>query len=786
MAIEINSNNNKANSIGFNDDTANLNLPQDTVQDALEKLDSRVDVNEATISQLQAPDATTISSLSTLTDVTIESPVDQEVLQYDGTSWVNTIVAGASTIEDIGDLGNVTITNPLDNQVLTYNGTGWVNEEANSPGLSSVAINDLTDVNIDSPNDLEILTYDSATNDFINRTAGEAGLATSTHVHSASDITSGTFIDSRISETNVTQHESALSINESQIADLGVYLENIGNEELSDLSNVSSTAPNNSQVLTYNSTSSEWEPQDVSSTSSSLAFNDLTDVLAPVPANDHLVYFTSSFGGAYTTGPIGTILSNKINFNQLADVQDASYQTGDFTIYNGTEWELRPPVLNDISNVTGTPTDGQVLAWNNTNSTWEPQTVSGGGGGGATNLNSLTDVTIDSIGAGEFLTWDATASQWINRTANEAGISITTHTHDGANITTGTIPDARIASSSITQHESSLTITESQVSDLGNYEPTFTKNNAFNKDFGTTAGTVTQGNDSRLSDARTPTFHTHFATDITSGTFNDGRIAESSVTQHQAALSITESQVSDLGNYLVDITGQPLTNLNDVSVISPSTDQVLSYNGTAWVNSTPSADISSSDLEDLSNVTGAPTDGQILIYSSANSRWEPGAAPSGGGGGSSFSGCRLDFKPNGRTRTNSDSATHNLTLSWGFGANIVYDTDFYYSVSFGSRLTMPTDGIYEITGYAEADHSLGSSIRAELDRNGSFECYLNSKDVEQGAVTTNMINWSTTVVASAADYFEITIYLKATNSSGDLKIGDNTAVTVTRLYEGTL
>lgn len=43
--------------------------------------------------------------------------------------------------------------------------------------------------------------------------------------------------------------------------------------------------------------------------------------------------------------------------------------------------------------------------------------------------------------------------------------------------------------------------------------------------------------------------HTHSTTDITSGTFADARIAESNVTQHQAALSITESQISDLGNY---------------------------------------------------------------------------------------------------------------------------------------------------------------------------------------------------------------------------------------------
>ena len=36
-------------------------------------------------------------------------------------------------------------------------------------------------------------------------------------------------------------------------------------------------------------------------------------------------------------------------------------------------------------------------------------------------------------------------------------------------------------------------------------EPAFSKNTAFNKDFGTGAGTVCQGNDSRLSNARTPT-----------------------------------------------------------------------------------------------------------------------------------------------------------------------------------------------------------------------------------------------------------------------------------------
>jgi hypothetical protein len=72
-------------------------------------------------------------------------------------------------------------------------------------------------------------------------------------------------------------------------------------------------------------------------------------------------------------------------------------------------------------------------------------------------------------------------------------------------------------------------------SDIG-AEPAFAKNTAHNKNFGSTAGTVCQGDDSRLSDARTPVSHNHAASEITSGTLADARVAQSNVTQHQAAI----------------------------------------------------------------------------------------------------------------------------------------------------------------------------------------------------------------------------------------------------------
>ena len=49
---------------------------------------------------------------------------------------------------------------------------------------------------------------------------------------------------------------------------------------------------------------------------------------------------------------------------------------------------------------------------------------------------------------------------------------------------------------------------------LNEKEPVFSKNTAFNKNFGTTSGTVCQGDDSRLSNARTPIAHTHVISDV--------------------------------------------------------------------------------------------------------------------------------------------------------------------------------------------------------------------------------------------------------------------------------
>lgn len=112
------------------------------------------------------------------------------------------------------------------------------------------------------------------------------------------------------------------------------------------------------------------------------------------------------------------------------------------------------------------------------------------------------------------------------------------HDHPASEIISGTFADARVAESNVTQHEAALTITEAQISDLGSYaviaDITY-ENLAANGDIGTGATQVSQGD------------HTHTTAGIVSGTFADARIAESNITQHEAALALTGDQIDFTG-----------------------------------------------------------------------------------------------------------------------------------------------------------------------------------------------------------------------------------------------
>lgn len=64
-------------------------------------------------------------NLDALSDVVISAPATDQVVKYNGTSWVN---SAASTLPiSLDNLSDVVISAPSTNQIVHYNGTNWVN-----------------------------------------------------------------------------------------------------------------------------------------------------------------------------------------------------------------------------------------------------------------------------------------------------------------------------------------------------------------------------------------------------------------------------------------------------------------------------------------------------------------------------------------------------------------------------------------------------------------------------------------------------------------------------------
>lgn len=129
-----------------------------------------------------------------------------------------------------------------------------------------------------------------------------------------------------------------------------------------------------------------------------------------------------------------------------------------------------------------------------------------------------------------------------------------------ANIQTLTQDAVVTLTDRISNHESSLNTNAHQIAnifglqtELDSKEPVIlTKNTAFNKNYGSTSDTVCQGNDSRLSDARTPLAHTHTISNITElQTTLDGKAS----TTHSHVISDITNLQTELDNKANVFTG---------------------------------------------------------------------------------------------------------------------------------------------------------------------------------------------------------------------------------------
>lgn len=192
----------------------------------------------------------TVANLNDISDVTITTPSTNQVLKYNGSAWVND--SDTDTGIQYTDL-SVT-TNAVGTAALSYNNTngvfsytppdlsGYLTSEtytgtvtsvaatvptgftiAGSPITSSGTLAVSFDTGYSLPTDASQTNWNTAYSWGNHASAGYLTSFTETN-NLTSAVTWANVPDANITQSSVTQHQSALSITESQISDLGTYV----------------------------------------------------------------------------------------------------------------------------------------------------------------------------------------------------------------------------------------------------------------------------------------------------------------------------------------------------------------------------------------------------------------------------------------------------------------------------------------------------------------------------------------------------------------------------------
>lgn len=557
--------------------------------------------------------------------------------------WIDT--ANQGHLEDFSD---VTITDISTGEILVWDGDEWVNNTLSEAGIASASHNhddvyytetevdtllsgkassshshDISDVTglqtaLDGKAD-DIHSHDIA--DVTGLQAALDGKAASSHVHDASAITTGTLDNARLPSeisgksfttlqyltTGATEPTNTkLDIKRSSVNESGPVGHSVAKFELSVNQTVTAAPYYNVINATMRATPSDGitinSPDGNHSVmSSSLIFNGAGTLSA--------VANIATGGNLYGSGTIGSWLGIRIR---------PPRQTGEnVTSTIDTAYGLY------IQDLIGTPgiTQGRAIWQVGTN---DINYLSGKTGIGNNNPSEILDVygniavsgTVDGVDISAFKsTFDNHDHNDIYYTESEVdtllsgkasvshshaiadvtglqtaldGKAATSHTHDAGDVTSGTFAIARIptgATSStvaLGNHNhtldslSNVTITANSDGEVLRWNGSAWVNNTL-AEAGIAAAShdhdnvyYTETEIDALLEGYAELEHTHAASDITSGTFDIARLPTG-----------TTSSTVSLGNH-----NHTLDSLSNVTITSNSSNEILQWNGSAWINRT--------------------------------------------------------------------------------------------------------------------------------------------------------------------------------------------------------
>lgn len=239
------------------------------------------------------------------------------------------------------------------------------------------------------------------------------------------------------------------------------FLKDITNENLPDLADVTIAAPADTEVLTYETASSQWKNLPAPAAGPHI-LDSHTDVSVAGPSTDDVVSWTGASWdnvAGFLKNITGELLGS------LSNVSAGAPSTDDVLAWTGATWanvagylkNITAEVINSLSDVViTTPLNNEVLTYNTASGDWINQAPAGGGGSsslgfsGASATVSKGSTDFLGLGTGGVQATEADASYYIPHDAtldnlrvflsanasNNAGNTVTVRVNSASSVLT--------------------------------------------------------------------------------------------------------------------------------------------------------------------------------------------------------------------------------------------------------------------------------------------------------------------------------------------------------------
>lgn len=403
-------------------------------------------------------------SLHMLEDVDFVTPGLNDLVAYDGTSWVNLdlpVIAG--NVLELDNLSNVNASVPSDHQVLAYSAANgeWQSTDiatvannnlnlsdladvfdgvspsgetkylawdfdnsrwsVSSVSLNAFAINELSNVTISSPAAGNFLRFDGV--EWINDSVIIPTTLNSLLDVSTTNPTDGAFLAYEEDSNEWVARSYLIVESLSDLSDVNTTGVQPGDTliyqggswvpiqvppvtlESRDLTDISDTAATDGQVLLWNESAGKWEPNNLPDPFIPEVLNDLSNVNVPAPsANDVLVF--DNVSGEWIAAAFSTLVN--VELGQITNVSLSNVADAHVLAYNSAsgDWENTPigslgVDVGDLGDVTGTASaDNRFLVYNDTTGKWDITEFQ--------TISMIKDVNAAGAASGDALVWNGT------------------------------------------------------------------------------------------------------------------------------------------------------------------------------------------------------------------------------------------------------------------------------------------------------------------------------------------------------------------------------------------